>query len=118
VGSGLRIASVSLDCAEPRILGDFYRQLLGGETLWDTVGSVGISACGVTLIAQRVDFYAPPEWPGASIVHLDLVPENSLAESVQRARELGAMVADFQPDERWRVLLDPAGHPFCITTVS
>jgi hypothetical protein len=23
-----------------------------------------------------------------------------------------------QPGTRWRVLLDPAGHPFCITTVT
>jgi hypothetical protein len=32
--------------------------------------------------------------------------------------ELGAAKPDFQPGEdRWRVLLDPAGHPFCITTL-
>ncbi|MCR6704763.1 MAG: hypothetical protein NVV66_18580, partial [Cellulomonas sp.] len=37
---------------------------------------------------------------------------------VERAVALGARLADPQPDPRWRVLLDPAGHPFCITTVA
>ncbi|RZI55165.1 MAG: VOC family protein, partial [Zymomonas sp.] len=32
------------------------------------------------------------------------------------AVECGATEAEEQPDPRWRVLLDPAGHPFCITT--
>ena len=36
---------------------------------------------------------------------------------MERAEALGARLADPQPDSRWRVLLDPAGHPFCITTV-
>ncbi|WP_307831855.1 VOC family protein [Prauserella cavernicola] len=31
---------------------------------------------------------------------------------------LGATRAEHQSDPRWRVLLDPAGHPFCITTVT
>ena len=31
--------------------------------------------------------------------------------------ELGALKCDVQPDpDRWRVYLDPAGHPFCLTT--
>ena len=33
------------------------------------------------------------------------------------ALELGAVKPDHQPgDGRWRVLLDPAGHPFCLTS--
>jgi hypothetical protein len=28
--------------------------------------------------------------------------------------ELGARVAEFQPQDEVRVLLDPAGHPFCL----
>lgn len=39
------------------------------------------------------------------------------ADPVELALALGARLADPQPDRRWRVLLDPAGHPFCITTV-
>jgi len=28
------------------------------------------------------------------------------------------MLADPQPGETWRVLLDPSGHPFCLTLAS
>ena len=40
-----------------------------------------------------------------------------LEEPTRRAIALSARLADPQPDPQWRVLLDPAGHPFCITTV-
>jgi len=33
---------------------------------------------------------------------------------VQWALEAGATLADFQPDLDNRVMLDPAGHPFCL----
>ena len=34
------------------------------------------------------------------------------------ALALGATRADEQPNpDHWRVLIDPAGHPFCITTL-
>ena len=34
--------------------------------------------------------------------------------SVEDAVALGATLAEFQPQEDVRVLLDPAGHPFCL----
>lgn len=76
---------------------------------------VGISLdCpGGVLAAQRVDPYVPPVWPGTSIVHLDLTADD-LAVAAERAVGLGATVPP-QPDPRWQVLLDPAGHPFCLT---
>src|SRR5215211_7568653 len=79
--------------------------------------SVGVQVPGLLLIPQRVENYRPPEWPGASIVHLDLTAGEHLDEPVKRAVALGARPADPQPDARWKVLLDPAGHPFCITTL-
>ena len=33
----------------------------------------------------------------------------------ERAVELGATLADPQPGETWTVVIDPAGHPFCLT---
>jgi hypothetical protein len=114
----LHFVGVSLDCSDPDALATFYRDLLGGERAWVSPGSVGVRVPGLLLIAQRVADYAPPVWPGASIVHLDLSAGALLDEPVERAVSLGASVADFQPDDRWRVLLDPAGHPFCITTIT
>jgi hypothetical protein len=40
----------------------------------------------------------------------DLVAATAFAQS------LGAQVAEFQPQDDVRVLLDPAGHPFCLFT--
>jgi hypothetical protein len=113
--SDVRFVGVSLDCADPGALADFYLRLLGGRVLWRREGSVGVEVPGVLLIPQRVEGYRPPVWPGASVVHLDLTAGDALDEPVARALALGARLADPQPDPRWRVLLDPAGHPFCIT---
>jgi hypothetical protein len=108
-----RLVGISLDCPDPQQLADFYRELLGGSQLWAKDSSVGIEVTGAVLIAQRVDGYAPPDWPGTAIVHLDLTADD-LGAAETRAVELGATLP-VQPDPRWRVLLDPAGHPFCLT---
>jgi Glyoxalase-like domain len=52
------------------------------------------------------------------VVHLDLTAGDGVAAVAARAVEAGAVLAEYQPDPRWRVLLDPAGHPFCITTIA
>ncbi|MGH9129744.1 MAG: VOC family protein [Acidimicrobiales bacterium] len=65
----------------------------------------------------RVEGYAPPAWPDSSSpkrFHLDLYVDD-LASAEAACRELGANVPDLQPGgERWRVLTDPGGNPFCI----
>ena len=48
---------------------------------------------------------------------LDLAVDD-LAAAEQACVELGATVADPQPGETWRVLLDPSGHPFCLTSAA
>jgi len=108
-----RLVAISLDCPDPQRLADFYRELLGGRQLWAKEFSVGIEVPGAVLVAQRVQDYLAPAWPGTSIVHLDLTADD-LDGVAERAVALGATVPE-QPDARWRVLLDPAGHPFCLT---
>ncbi|MBA2639125.1 MAG: VOC family protein [Nocardioidaceae bacterium] len=108
-----RLVAVSLDCADPQRLADFYRALLGGRQLWAKESSVGVEVPGAVLVPQRVDGYVPPLWPGTSIVHLDLTA-GDVDAAAERAVALGATLPE-QPDPRWRVLLDPAGHPFCLT---
>lgn len=108
-----RLAAVSLDCADPQRLADFYLDLLGGRQLWAKESSTGLEVSGVVLVMQLVEDYAPPVWPGSAIVHLDLTADDMEA-AAERAIMLGATCPE-QPDPRWRVLLDPAGHPFCLT---
>jgi len=114
----VHVVGVSLDCADPAELAEFYLGLLGGRLLWSRPTSVGVQTPGLLLIPQRVADYRPPSWPGSSVVHLDLTAGTELEAAERRAVTLGARAVDPQPDPRWRVLLDPAGHPFCITTVT
>jgi len=49
-------------------------------------------------------------------MHLDLAVDD-LDQAEAEALRLGARPAAEQPaPDRWRVLLDPAGHPFCLST--
>lgn len=108
-----RLVGISLDCPDPQRLADFYLGLLGGRQLWAKESSVAIEVPGAVLVAQKVDGYVPPDWPGTAIVHLDLTADD-LGAAGERAVALGATLPE-QPDPRWQVLLDPAGHPFCLT---
>jgi hypothetical protein len=47
------------------------------------------------------------------MVHLDF-QVGDLEFAVAEAIELGATIADVQPNQQVRVLIDPAGHPFCL----
>ena len=47
------------------------------------------------------------------MVHLDVAAED-LDAAVAWALELGATLAEHQPQDDVRVLLDPDGHPFCL----
>ena len=60
--------------------------------------------------------YKRPNWPddGHKQFHLDLSADDVEAAAT-RCVEFGAKRADPQPGETWIVLLDPAGHPFCIS---
>ncbi|WP_076264167.1 VOC family protein [Intrasporangium flavum] len=113
----LRVGAVSLDCGDHRALARFWADLLAGRVLWSNDHASAVDVGGLVLVAQQVEGHVAPAWPGTSVLHLDLTVEDagSLDALADRAVSLGASLADPQPDLRWRVLLDPAGHPFCIT---
>lgn len=115
------LASFSVQCADAPALADFYRRLVGGREVFrapdDSVVSVAVGEVFVT--AMRVDDYQRPTWPdpgGPGLVHLDIAVDE-LVDSVVAAEALGAVLAEVQPQPAlFRVLLDPAGHPFCLST--
>jgi hypothetical protein len=47
------------------------------------------------------------------MMHLD-IEVGDLEAAVEQGLELSATLADFQPLSDVRVLLYPAGHPFCL----
>ncbi|MGW2650851.1 VOC family protein [Streptomyces sp. NPDC001393] len=116
-----RYAAVTFDCADPAELAGFYGELLGMSVLFSTDDFVLLGKEGATGLGfNRLADYRRPTWPDPAQekqAHIELgVDDLDVAE--KRLLELGAAKPEFQPGgERWRVLLDPAGHPFCITTL-
>jgi predicted enzyme related to lactoylglutathione lyase len=114
------LSATVLDTPDPKGLAQFYRQLLGwqlgsDEPEWVTLrpedGSAGLSF-------QLEERHEPPVWPAGPgdprmQLHLDIEVDD-LAAATETAVAAGAEVAEFQPQEHVRVLLDPAGHPFCL----
>ncbi|GID91234.1 VOC family protein [Amorphoplanes digitatis] len=117
----IRLASVTLDCPDPKLLAVFYAEITGGTVTnsdehWATV----ISGSG-RMDFQRAAGYTPPIWPGpASSIQMHLefyVDDRAAAE--ERVLRAGATKYEFQPNsEQCFVYADPAGHPFCLTTWS
>ncbi|WP_412737557.1 VOC family protein [Krasilnikovia sp. MM14-A1259] len=112
---------VVLDAPDPHALARFYADLMDWKIVKDEHNFVGVAPLGehVEYIAfQRATAYEPPAWPAQPgrqqmMLHLDIeVPD--LDAAVAAAQRAGARLADFQPQETVRVLLDPAGHPFCL----
>ncbi len=101
------------------MLGAFWAGLLGGEVAFTGEDFVAVKTDGMWLAAVRVPDFRPPSWPAGDVpkqMHLDLAVDD-LDQAEEEALRLGARRADEQPaPDRWRVLLDPAGHPFCLST--
>jgi catechol 2,3-dioxygenase-like lactoylglutathione lyase family enzyme len=115
-----RLATVCIDCADAGAMADFYGRLLGWQPTirqdhWvlmrDPAGGTGLSF-------QADPNYRPPTWPEVpsgqdKMLHLDIKVDD-LDAAVTHALAAGARLAAHQPQERVRVMLDPAGHPFCL----
>jgi hypothetical protein len=116
----IRLGSVSLDCADPSALATFWSTLLDGEIVYTSDEFVAIKLDHVWLSTVKVENYQTPQWPQGSPpkqMHLDLAVDD-LATAEEQALRLGAVTADFQPGaDRFRVMFDPSGHPFCLTTM-
>ncbi|GEL47242.1 glyoxalase [Cellulomonas hominis] len=111
---------VVIDAPEPVALATFYARVLGWQVVGDDPDHAVVAApSGVAYLAvQRNADYVAPVWPPEPgrqqmMLHLD-VEVVELDEAVADAVRLGARVADQQPQASVRVLLDPAGHPFCL----
>jgi glyoxalase superfamily protein len=108
-----------LDCLDPGPLAEFWAAMLGGEIVYTSAVTALVRTDWVALAAMAIPDYEPPTWPDASVpkqIHLDLAVTELDAADLE-AQRLGATPAPVQPapDQR-RILFDPAGHPFCLTT--
>lgn len=114
------LSAAVLGTPDPQGLARFYQQLLGwsigsDDPTWTTLRPEG---GGAGLSFQLEEEHTPPVWPAGDgdqqmQLHLDIEVDD-LETAVAAAVDAGARPAEFQPQELVRVLLDPAGHPFCL----
>jgi len=116
------IIGITLDCPNANELADFYVKLSGWKQEISSDEWAGISTPhGILLVFQTVENYVPPVWPWENtkqqqMAHIDFYVEN-LDDAVKFAINCGAKKSDIQFYDTSAVMFDPAGHPFCLSTV-
>jgi predicted enzyme related to lactoylglutathione lyase len=118
-----RLSGPVIDTDDDAIgLAKFYATLLGWRVAdqepkgrWALIRSPDD---GLKIEFQGLPDYQRPVWPNTleqqqMMMHLDIAVEDVDAAAAW-AVELGATIANCQPRPGNRVMLDPAGHPFCL----
>lgn len=123
MGSGVsssigRLGVVALDCPDALALATFYASIIGGVLVpGDEADWVEVHTPTGRLAFQQIDDHRRPTWPGGDVpqqAHLDIEVVN-LDGAQEAVVGLGAEKATAQPSpDQWRVMIDPAGHPFCL----
>ncbi len=109
---------VDLECTDPPALAEFYHQILGWDIVLSQPEYIEISNGTIRILFTRRDGYQGPGWPEPTAApkryHLCLQVDD-VADAVQRGLDMGGGKSEFQPGgDRWTVLTDPSGHPFCL----
>ncbi|HJR91735.1 MAG TPA: VOC family protein [Acidimicrobiia bacterium] len=116
---GFTMVATVIGTPDPPGLARFYSALLGWEIKYEEPDWVMLKAPeGAGLSFQLEENHVPPTWPADTddqqmMMHLDIWVDD-LDAAGERAMSLGAVLAEYQPQEEVRVYLDPAGHPFCL----
>ncbi len=111
------LGMITIDCADAAVAGEFWSKLMDWDVVASGDGYAMLAGGGHTVGFGSVPDYEPPAWPnehGSKQFHFDLACAD-IAATEAKAVGLGATVVDPQPGETWRVLIDPSGHPFCLT---
>jgi hypothetical protein len=111
-----RIAAISIDAVEPRVVADFWCAVLGWQVVEEDESGLSIA------VSERswptIDVFAVPEKKTTkNRLHLDLRAEGTTAaEELARLLGLGARRVDIGQgtDVSWVVLSDPEGNEFCL----
>ena len=117
------IIGICFDCQNANELADFYVKLTGWDKELSDDEWAGLRTPeGILLVFQSVESYVPPTWPWESskqqqMAHIDFYVDD-LREAVDMAIMHGARKSDIQYYDSSTVMFDPAGHPFCLSTVA
>jgi predicted enzyme related to lactoylglutathione lyase len=109
-----------IEAPDPGALANFYSELLGWPIGHEEPGTAIVAAPqgSIYFVFQQAAGYQAPVWPPVDesqrpMMHVDF-QVGDLDSAVAEAVALGATVATAQPRKNVRVLLDPAGHSFCL----
>ncbi len=111
-----RIAVISIDAAQPRLVADFWCRVLGWQVVEED-GSI-ISIAPPDGSWPTIDVVAVPEHKTVkNRLHFDLRADGlATADELERLLSLGARRTDVGQgsDATWVVLCDPEGNEFCL----
>jgi catechol 2,3-dioxygenase-like lactoylglutathione lyase family enzyme len=117
---GTLLTAATLNSPNPLALARFYERLLGWTITVATDGWVVLPnpEGGIGLSFHIEDIYVPPVWPAEPgkqqmMMHLEIQVDD-LDAGCEHAKQCGARLAGYQPQDDVRVHLDPDGHPFCL----
>ncbi len=116
------ILGIAFDCPNAGELAAFYQSITGWEKEISTDEWAALRTPErILLVFQTVPGYVPPVWPWKEgsqqqMAHIDFKVDN-LPEAEALALRHGATRAQIQYYDTSTVMLDPAGHPFCLSTV-
>lgn len=101
-----RIRNITFDAGDPHRSAHFWADVLGAD-VEERGGVAFVTGQGPRLFFQ----------PGRPTVHLDVTPESSMQDEVDRLVALGARVVRAHEEYgwAWTVLTDPDGTEFCVS---
>jgi predicted enzyme related to lactoylglutathione lyase len=111
----LRLEQITFACEDPKLVGEFWAELLDGYTAEGSGESWRATGDGTTLSFSRMEKSPTIELP----IHLDVNVPDREAE-LQRLLGLGARLVETKShsvgelSETWTVMRDPEGNGFCI----
>ena len=122
---------MTIGTSQPHELAAFYSRLLGLSVAADDPAVPGDPdrggwalirpdrpELGPSVAFEYERHFIRPTWPSTAngqnaTAHLDIAVDD-LDAAVAWALSSGAVLAEVQPQDDVRVLLDPDGHPFCL----
>ena len=122
----MKVGAVTFDAKDPEELAEFYQKLLGWKKMHNNTEDGNFIIVysedekGPMLLFQEDPDYEPPVWPSEkgrqmTMVHIDIhVTRDEYEKTIRHAISCGAVPAKTQFSDKWKVMIDPAGHPFCI----
>ena len=115
-----RIAVISIDAAQPRLVADFWCGVLGWKVIEEDGSVISIAAQDGSW--PTIDVVAVPEKKTVkNRLHFDVRADGtSTADELERLLSLGARRTDVGQgaDATWVVLCDPEGNEFCLLSRS